>query len=328
MTIDKREELLKKLPKDQIALIEKWKGLPPQGVALEMCKHFEKSFPDWKASLKWYGEECVEPESSLEEIAFPKSNSWVELQPNLKQVTRQFVFGSQCYKYWDAMRKLFFYLPGDSGRRERQRESKKQDRRKDGKNEKELEGMGMCSLCWRAVPKRKGITSKTLCQNHYWSSTHPEYKRRFRMKYGKTPKGECRQEALIDRYFKLLEPLKTNQTLTYETETSAQRELSINDAWRTAPHVIIKLLPHVHDYLLNNGTDITSSMSIIEALEAPLPEKEKDDEIAMRTNFYEDCKEHFRFYVEHLIWAEIWLDLDVNTKPGGRRPGAGRKPKQ
>lgn len=318
------------LSEDQISLVKKWKGLTPQKAAIAMCEHFKISFPEWEKYYKLCGEGLWGPGRPLDEVAFPKSNTWEELEANLKQVTRRFVMNEKCFTYWDRMRYLFLYLPGDSAKRITRQEDRKANRKTDGNCERQLDKMKMCSLCWRAVPVRKGVASRTLCQHHSWSSGHPEYKRRYRMRYGKTPQGDSRQTVLIHRYYELLEPLRDGKTVTYSStrNTNHIQEYRIKDAWNIAPFLIVKLLPNVYEYLLANDADMTSAMSIIQTLEGPLPHKEKDDEVAMRSEFYEDCRFYFRYYVQHLIWAEIWLELDVNTQRGGRRPGAGRKPKK
>jgi len=315
------------LSEDDLSIIESWKGLPPQKVAQEMCELFKESYPDWESDYRWCGEGLLEPGKALDEVAFPTGNTWGELEANLKQVARRFVMNEQLLEYWDTMRVLWRYLPGDSGQRARRQVYRKLDKRKDGKDVRQLVRMEMCSLCWRSVPAREGITARILCHNHSWSSTTPEYRRRFRMKYGETPQGDSRLSALRNRYHEILTPLMKGNTVKYvpNRKSGQEERILIDNAWNMAPFLIVQLLPYVYEYLQSKGADMTSAMSIIKTLEAPFPDQEKEDEIELRTNFYEDCKWYFRFYVEHLIWAEIWLELEANTQRGGKRPGAGRK---
>lgn len=321
--------LLEKFSPEEIRLLESWKGQTPQQLAKAMCDEFKKNFPSWEEGYKWFGGNFLKPGLPLDEVAYPKSNTWSELQSNLRQVARRFSWDTELLGYWDRMRSIMLYLPADHGQRSRRRCYRQADKgKKTWEEVHSVQEMGMCSLCWRAVPKRKGIHSAILCHIHSCMDQN-ERRRLHRLRYGKDTDGVSRNLKLFEKYHDLLEPLKSDKTITEldNTETRVIEKYRIDDAWNCAPQLIIALLPYVKSHLTDCGTNLSKSHDIIRMLESPAPIDENEELTQFREDFYDDCAEYFRCYVEHLIWAEIWLELEANTQHGGARKGAGRKPK-
>lgn len=321
------EGVISRLGAQDYELFLRLKGLSPQGIAKEMCREFKMRFPNWEASYMWAGEGLFEPGQELDSVAYPKGNTWGELEANLKQVARRFGRDDECLGYWDLMRLIWRYFPGDSGQRFRRQVYRQLEKGKSWDEAYSVQGMGMCALCWRATPWRAGNYSRLLCPEHAISSREPEYRRRFRWRYQKDELGVTQFDRIMSEKCDQWRPLKniTKPMRFISASDGKSCLLSMDRAWVDAPNLVISLFPNVNAYLRGLGVGLRRSIEIIMALEAPQPIDETQQISMIREDFYENCSWYLSFYIEHLIAAEVWLALEATINRGGSRKWVGCK---
>lgn len=313
-------------------LIKAWKGLTPRSIAKEMATEYVRRFPSPILP------EQLSP-TSTEEILLIwhkwialKHNTWVDLEHKLKHAARTCRDREGDLFYWDRMRSIFLELPNLTSRRIKRSVSHALQKQ-DHEIANPIEELCVCRLCWRAAPKRRG-EPWSYCQlsspdfeDHELSKEH---NKRRRVQYSKLirPHSLPIFTAQNDPLFVALNPSRVVRVTEDRPNTdiaNKRYELTLDKLWLSSPATIIRQLPHVHEFLLRNNTDIMCKRSIIKTLEGPIPLKESEKGKSLRENFYEDAAFYYYIYFPHLIWAEIWLRYEAGqSKHGGARRGAGR----
>lgn len=321
---------------DEIQLVERWKGEHPIGIARLMCDEFKRGYPDWEEVFRHGAPELDDKEECLEGLVVPSTNTWPELERNLRTVARRFVTHRECLEYWDQMRTIWRYLVGDRGQAARQKKYRFLDKKDSLDKDCPIIDIGHCHLCWRAVPRRLGQNSNLFCPTHTFgpdASRHPEYRKRKRM-LSKVLSGLKGQGILfstpVQRMASNFAPYR-EEALSVVSDAGGDGEghyeevtFTWDDIWYGQPEVLIRRLPHVYDYLKEKGVSLDSAAEIIQGLEEPFGEDEKEDAVQARKKFYEASATYLNEYYERLALAEIWLRLESIMIHGGKREGAGR----
>lgn len=320
------------------SLVSLWRVGGPKGVARGMCDEFRRRFPDWLETLNSGPRSPQYLPAVIDFMAIPKDNTWHELEINLRELARFFHRGSEedckkneLFKYWDTMRSLWRATVGNNGQRFRRQVYRRQDSDsyETWESIRDIVNVSVCSFCWRAVFVRRGDCSRRLCHEHFDLGTGKEYQQRYRMLYGTKKTHSMYGDVLSDRYAQKLKLVIVGTKVNVGgCGESDQVVRTVDEAWQEKPSAVIDIFPHVKKYLLDKNINLGSAREIIKGLEEPLRNDEAEDVSQRREMFYADCELYFRFYVEHLVWAEVWLEREAEMVWGGRRPGAGRPRKE
>lgn len=86
---------------------------------------------------------------------------------------------------------------------------------------------------------------------------------------------------------------------------------------------------YLSDVFKDNGVDVNSLADVVMGLKiACYPEDSSDAARCKRLAYYKDSETWFDKCHETFVLAERWLAAEASLKHGGKRAGAGRKPKQ
>ncbi|MGE4299809.1 MAG: hypothetical protein AB7E47_17460 [Desulfovibrionaceae bacterium] len=232
-------------------------------------------------------------------------------------------------RYWDGMRFLSYALKGDFVAREKNKVRRKENRSRSWSESRPVKEMVVCAFCWRSTPRRLGDAGLSLCHFHRLSSRSPQYLRKKRLLSGKTKYGNLYYRFVevlhrIDGSKRVLFLNREMKSIIMAFDDIKDYLLTMNCVWKSCPLFIIERLPNVYRYLSGIDADMTSSISIVTALDDPPVYKEAKEVEYKREQFYLDCQFHINHYLRHLAWAEVWLGVEDQCRHGGERKGAGR----
>ncbi|MGE4192457.1 MAG: hypothetical protein AB7E51_03640 [Pseudodesulfovibrio sp.] len=305
------------------------KGKTPTVIAKKMAEEFFHQFP--------YATRSMEDKEAQETYKFflaAGENTWAQLDYGIKLMARLFDPDLSQLKFWDRMRYIAKACRGDFGSAQKRQVYRKEARGLTYEQSRPIEKIDHCHLCWRGVPRRKGVKSQVYCPIHYSLDTS-EHRRRKRMLSKVIGQGNGNYIFFSDIFqsmtttFAPYKKLHASQNFlnTNESIKNVKSKITLDEIWFSNPLHIINKMPYVSEYLTQNAVDITSAQAIVTALEKTESENLREDELNALERFYQESALYFDAYYEHLILAEIWLKLDSTTKHGGKRTGAGRKSK-
>jgi len=306
-------------------LIRNWKGQAPVVVARRMVSEYLRRFPSPVLPNESIALTQESSAAAWHDFIVTNSRTWEALQKSLKQAARLCYGKGDHFLYWERMLTIFRLLPNRSAR-------SKQRSFSNAKTKPPFERMGICRLCWRAVPQNHD-GSFAYCKIYSDVNFGIEYKSTHNKKKRCNDAKNIRQYSLLsfskeyDSLWSRFNPGVTiNASELFDDKShTAKFDYSLDELWNINPALIIRRLPYVYKYLFAKKTNLASSIGIVTALEMPIP---KDDTIAtrkLRAKFYRLARRYYCDYFEHLIWAEIWLRYEANQKGrGGARKGAGR----
>jgi hypothetical protein len=162
----------------------------------------------------------------------------------------------------------------------------------------------MCSLCWRAVPRRPLEKKTPLCHLHDLPSTNRDYRRRARMK------AQVEQTKL-----QLVKALPGLMGLRHDDKVNLDKY--VQDLCHTLPYLArylqsLTLLPH--------NLPLQTSRNVLQALEHPVYLHKLPSHLKEAWDCYlDDRSQHFRLNYVKLLTAEAWLKTDANHQHGGKR---------
>lgn len=306
-------------------------GKTPCVVAKEMLEEFFRCFPE---ALKEFQESfCL-----VASMQAPKGyhNTWKRLDRNLQVMAQVVARHYEQVEFLERMRFLVQDFRGDIRQAERRKNYRRQERKKEPEKEAPIHSMGHCRLCWRAVPRRRGVASNLFCARHKYlppQGQNPEYRRRARMLKSALRPAGCMNMLYSDRVQNLLSHFAPYRRLQGEDFSWWDHEPggavlgTWDEVWYSCPEIIIQQLPYVSNYLSGMSVALDSSASIVQALESPLDSGEMSADGALWADFHREAGLYFDAYYEHLVLAEVWLELEAKTVHGGKRARAGRKMK-
>ena len=313
----------------QFGLWRKWKGKTPNIIAREMAEEFLRQFPQAKYFL-----ETTKADETYKFFLAAGNNTWDQLDYGIKLLARLFDPNMSYIYYWNKMRDLAKACRGDFSSAQRRQVYRKEVQGVSFEQARPIEQIDHCYLCWRGVPRRKGTRSHVYCPLH--SSLDPsEYRRRKGMLnkiIGTGNKVDVLYSERLQSKSSLFAPYKKLPTYrSIRNKNGSIKKIAStitwDEIWFSHPDQIINRMPYVSDFLATKSVDITSTKTIIDALERTQNAIAREDELLALEQFYYDASLWFDSYYERLILAEIWLELEATTKHGGKRPRAGRKPK-
>lgn len=283
------EYLLASPAADLYPTAKDWKGKTPFQVSKLMHAAFQNEFSG-----------VISPH-----IAWPfklRENTWAALDELIKFTAGVMSNNDDMLAFWEKMRCIvkFLYPPHDN----RIQHQRRNFVRKHPDTLLPVADIGMCELCWRAVPARHGESLHQLrCHLHK----------------GKT--NEARQRARLKRIGLDTGLFNGQFPLIFIPDTLR------NIKYGALPTDYLQHCPNALEYLNQLQVDITLASEVLVALEKPpASHEEPPDMHAARLNFYDTTIFEFKRYVEHLFMAETWLALEKAHQHGGKRSGAGRKP--
>jgi len=168
-----------------------------------------------------------------------------------------------------------------------------------------------CTLCWRSVFKHPHRKTKALCHLHDIPSTHPEYRKRQRLKK--------HQETIKLSLLKSLPPL-----FQIRRELTTEKGTELNDYVKSLCLNEDSPLRHLANYLQtlskNKNIPLIMSKDILDALEYPIytGKQPKTLKEAFEIHLADQTK-HFRLSYLRLLTAEAWLRAETEHSQGGKR---------
>lgn len=328
-------------------LVKGWQGLSPIAVLKQMALEYLQRFPDH-----------LVPE--LDNKSHPKShiqiwhrwivrygNNWSTIDRRLKDAARLCSERPEQLAFWDKMRYIARGIQPEHSRSIRKAVQRVQSRVDDGEYEivvldgieykvtdesKYIFQMGACRYCWRAAFK---IPGHKYCYCHLCvkDSTEKKYISMHNNKNRSIYANKIRPNdfyMFCEESSSIYERCKPSTLIRISINTGGNKYksgyLALHKAWEHFPGEVLKLFPYVLKHLANSKVNIDSTSAIVEALEYPPPKNEESKTKAnVRNVHYLTCSFDYDIYVEHLIWAEIWLKYEAEQpKHGGARKGAGR----
>ncbi|WBF66051.1 hypothetical protein LN040_09930 [Desulfovibrio subterraneus] len=271
-------------------LIKDWKGKTPYQVSKLMLNEFQNHFQPAFATTG--------------DISNPfrlDDNTWEALDASLKALAGAMSRNEDHLAFWDKMRYALKFLR--PSHKDFVRHQTMNHQRRSPETPLPVVTIGCCELCWRTVPARHGENIHKL-RCHLHSGKTNEARRRTRLKRMDSPQAQALPQY---PYVFIPEPLKQLR-------------------WGTSPKEFLDHCPHIKEHLAKSDVDLTSAKAVLLALETPpMSDEEAPDISAARWNFYETVIDEFKHYIEHLVMAEAWLELEKAHSHGGKRSGAGRK---
>lgn len=160
-----------------------------------------------------------------------------------------------------------------------------------------------CFLCWRSVARKPREKKTPLCHSHDLPSTHPEYRRRKRLR-----------ERMLEIQRELKRTVKTpawvkQNTKIHPRDFFASMCISPNGYF-----------PHLVQYLASLGLPLNQLEDIMQALEHPVYFDKLSDLMKDAWQFhFDDLGAYFELNYNRLIRAEAWLQAEAEYKHGGIR---------
>lgn len=198
-----------------------------------------------------------------------------------------------------------------------------------GCNDRAVQCLDICRLCWRSAPKYEKCDKDPLCHIHDAYSRSGKYRKDYR--FLKQHNDELLDIFIKSRYclrdvFDMREGLSPVELM--------RRGMKIMDDvhYRSSIDIIdysveevFNCLPAVRQFLLEKGIDLTNRIDVIHALEDPPARTHANSNVwKLRDDLYDACRVDFSLFRVQLAWAEAWLQLYNKYPHGGRRAGAGR----
>ena len=160
-----------------------------------------------------------------------------------------------------------------------------------------------CFLCWRSVARKPREKKTPLCHSHDLPSTHPEYRRRKRLRARML---EIQRE--LKRIVKTPAWVKQN-TKIHPRNFFASMCISPNGYF-----------PHLVQYLASLDMPLSQLEDIMKALEHPVYFDKLSDLMREAWQFhFDDLGAYFELNYNRLIRAEAWLQAEAEYKHGGTR---------
>lgn len=306
-------------------LINDWKGKAPLVVAKRMVAEYFRRFPNPVSPIATATDGPITLASAWHNLIIVTSRDWEGLDRSLKKAARLCYGQKGHFEYWERMCGIYRLLPNMSSRRIQRKFSK-------SATLPPFERMGICRLCWRAVPQNLD-GSFAYCDIRNDIDFGEKYKANHNRKKRLTDAKTIRPSSLLyftEEYNYLLSICNPGATETVFKYLSSESrtvifDLSLDHIWNSNPEIIIRRLPYVYKYLSSTGTDLSSAKKIVTALEMPIPKDKLISTRKLRAKFYRMARRCYYDYFDHLIWAEIWLRYEAKqVGRGGARKGAGR----
>lgn len=192
-----------------------------------------------------------------------------------------------------------------------------------------------CASCWRFVFLGWGGNRRTpLCPEHVSTSKRYKWAKRAAKYPGQNSQHESRIKEIFGEEIK-----RTNGVLLAHPSNLMLFEKFLQDDLPFTPHQIRNInfqnfetirdyFPYVTTKVEEKDGDMTDPLSIINTLELA-PEDEHNTLSTKRGLLYECLSRDFGLYRFNLIQCEAWERLKTELPTwGGKRNGAGRKPKK
>ncbi|MDY3808628.1 hypothetical protein [Desulfovibrio porci] len=341
--ISKRKDTLEKeLPPEHFALLAVLEHEHPKDMAHIIANKLEELYPD-EPNIRLRVLMHLYPEFYKKQPI-----SFDFLQRQLATLEYEFSENKPFWGFIDSLRYIFNVLP----------KPKRYDLDKRIKVEGEDATFSahqimmqefQCIHCWRMVYRYPSLNGKILCESHDMPSTSKEYKKRQRM----LTEANHSATVLFNGASLFL------KQLTIETKTCCAHKLSVFMCM-VFPHVREFLLktfaengaytetafeqafidyfalpevdpfwrksPKEHEKYMqaNEAPGAALIRAIVDALDPP-PRRPHTQLANARELYVQRLTWNFGEYLYHLCRAEAWLEVEKNTKHGGKREGSGRK---
>lgn len=160
-----------------------------------------------------------------------------------------------------------------------------------------------CFLCWRSVARRPREKKTPLCHSHDLPSTHPEYRRRKRLRI---------------RMMVIQQDLKnTVKTVAWVRQNTKIHPRDFFASMCISPN---GYFPHLVQYLASLDMPLRQLEDIMKALEYPVYFDKLSDLMKDAWQFhFDDLGAYFELNYDRLIRAEAWLQAEAEYKHGGKR---------
>ncbi|MDL2267899.1 hypothetical protein LJC46_07955 [Desulfovibrio sp. OttesenSCG-928-G15] len=225
-----------------------------------------------------------------------------ELVAQLPDGTEQVLGKSQRYgdeevEFFDRVRFVLYSLP-------RQKDYKLPEHKAEYTTPSDIaRNFVPCFLCWRSVARKPREKKTPLCHSHDLPSTHPEYRRRKRLRVRML---EIQRE--LKRIVKTPAWVKEN-TKIHPRDFFASMCISPNGYF-----------PHLVQHLASSGMPLNQLEDIMQALESPVYFDKLSDLMKEAWQFhFDDLGAYFELNYNRLIRAEAWLQAEAEYKHGGKR---------
>ena len=206
-------------------------------------------------------------------------------------------YGDEEVEFFDRVRFVLYSLP-------RQRDYKLPEHKAEYTTPSDIARNFMpCFLCWRSVARKPREKNTPLCHSHDLPSTHPEYRRRARLR-----KRMLEIERELKRTVKTPAWVKQN-TKIHPRDFFASMCISPNGYF-----------PHLVHYLASLGMPLNQLEDIMKALEHPVYFDKLSDLMKDAWQFhFDDLGAYFELNYERLMRAEAWLQAEAESQHGGKR---------
>jgi hypothetical protein len=175
----------------------------------------------------------------------------------------------------------------------------------------------LCSLCWRAVERRPLEKKTPLCHSHDLPSSHPEYRRRARLR--------GRVEMVRVRLVKALPNLWSVKWGALEQgEVGRGDQVDLDGYLQGLCLAPDSPLPYLSQYLRSLSRPpldlpLATAKDVLNALEYHVYPKLPPRVREAWDCYLEDRSRHFRLNYVKLLTAEAWLETDAKHPHGGKR---------
>lgn len=160
-----------------------------------------------------------------------------------------------------------------------------------------------CFLCWRSVARKPREKKTPLCHIHDLPSTHPEYRRRKRLRA-----SMLRMRRELEKCVPTPAWVKDN-TRIHPRDFFASMCISPNGYF-----------PYLVRYLASLGMPLNYPEDIMRALEHPVYFDKLTDLMKDAWQFhFDDLGAYFELNYRRLLTAEAWLQAEAEYKHGGSR---------
>lgn len=200
-------------------------------------------------------------------------------------------------EFFDRVRYVLYSLP-------RQKDYKLPDKKAEYTTPSEIaRNFVPCFLCWRSVARKPHEKKTPLCHSHDLPSTHPEYRRRKRLR-----------ERMLEIQRELKRTVKTpawvkQNTKIHPRDFFASMCISPNGYF-----------PYLVEYLASLNMALFPLEDIMKALEHPVYFEKLSDLMKEAWQFhFDDLGAYFELNYNRLIRAEAWLQAEAEYKHGGKR---------